>query len=227
MYFWQLESMKIFHRDSSTHWSLPQSLRWTSSPHTNNFQPLHPVDSLEVHEAAINNCGTMDLKKGIETDNSKGERKPRKRCRAASPTYAFVLLVDPSAVGVRDHRIDNSESLSEAYRMMPRGRLSIIFAVPPNGSGFSMTTEIPWSVLVPELRKSMIRMMDGDKTFAGTIRLWLQLNTMEIDISGTRSEAKCVHDLRNFADDGLTAHWLSKSGTVINILVLKMYLQYT
>ncbi|KAJ0149640.1 General amino acid permease AGP2 [Fusarium oxysporum f. sp. albedinis] len=52
--------------------SLPQSLRWTSSPCTNNFQPLHPVDSLEVHEAAINSCGTMDLKKGIETDNSKG-----------------------------------------------------------------------------------------------------------------------------------------------------------
>ncbi|KAI8413245.1 hypothetical protein FOFC_06520 [Fusarium oxysporum] len=195
--------LRQLHLDYPLIGSLPQSLRWTSSPHTNNFQPLHPVDSLEVHEAAINNCGTMDLKKGIETDNSKG--------------------VDPSAVGVRDHRIDNSESLSEAYRMMPRGRLSIIFAVPPNGSGFSMTTEIPWS----ELRKSMIRMMDGDKTFAGTIRLWLQLNTMEIDISGTRSEAKCVHDLRNFADDGLTAHWLSKSGTVINILVLKMYLQYT
>ncbi|KNB00189.1 hypothetical protein FOXG_03813 [Fusarium oxysporum f. sp. lycopersici 4287] len=71
-------------------------------------------------------------------------------CRAVGPTYAFVLLVDPSAVGVRDHRIDNSESLLEAYRMMPRGRLSIIVAVPPNGSGFSMTTtEIPWSVLVP------------------------------------------------------------------------------
>ncbi|SCO81656.1 uncharacterized protein FRV6_05869 [Fusarium oxysporum] len=175
--------LRQLHLDYPLIGSLPQSLRWTSSPHTNNFQPLHPVDSLEVHEAAINSCGTMDLKKGIETDNSKGE----------------------------------------AYRMMPRGRLSIIFAVPPNGSGFSMTTEIPWS----ELRKSMIRMMDGDRTFAGTIRLWLQLNTMETDISGTRSEAECVHDLRNFADDGLTAHWLSKSGTVINILVLKMYLQYT
>ncbi|KAH7226161.1 hypothetical protein BKA60DRAFT_615968 [Fusarium oxysporum] len=194
--------LQQLHLDYPLIGSLPQSLRWTSSPHTNNFQPLHPVDSLEVHEAAINSCGTMDLKKGIETDNSKGERKPRKRYRAAGPTYAFVLLVDP---------------------MMQRGRLSIIFAVPPNGSGFSMTTtEIPWSVLVPELRKSMIRMMDGDRMFARTIRLWLQLNTMEIDTSGTRSRAECMHDLHNFADDVLTADWSPKSGAVINTPVINV-----
>ncbi|KAM5516574.1 hypothetical protein FOXYSP1_03525 [Fusarium oxysporum f. sp. phaseoli] len=36
----------------------------------------------------------------------------------------------------------------------------------------------------------MIRMMDGDRMFARTIRLWLQLNTMEIDTSGTRSRAE-------------------------------------
>ncbi|KAI7760504.1 hypothetical protein LZL87_009388 [Fusarium oxysporum] len=64
------------------------------------------------------------------------------------------------------------------------------------------TTEIPWSVL--KLRKSMILTLDGDRTFAGTIRLWLQLNTLEIDTSGTRSGAQCVHALHNFADDALT-----------------------
>lgn len=72
--------------------SLPQSLRWTSSPRTNNFQPLHPVDSLEVHEAAINSCGTMDLKKGIETDNSKGGKRELPRiCRGVEETIIEEL----------------------------------------------------------------------------------------------------------------------------------------
>lgn len=72
--------------------SLPQSLRWTSSLHTNNFQLLHLVDLLEVYEAAINSCGTMDLKKGIETDNSKGGKRELPRiCRGVEETMIEEL----------------------------------------------------------------------------------------------------------------------------------------
>ncbi|KAF5547949.1 hypothetical protein FNAPI_8385 [Fusarium napiforme] len=59
-----------------------------------------------------------------------------------------VVAKVPGLAGTYAALIDNPESLMEAYRMLPRGRISVIFAVPPNGSGVSMTsTEIPWSVL--------------------------------------------------------------------------------
>ncbi|KAF5586961.1 uncharacterized protein FSUBG_11968 [Fusarium subglutinans] len=53
----------------------------------------------------------------------------------------------PGVEGTYAAIIDNPESPMEVYKMMPRGKLSIIVAVPPNGSEVSMTsTEIPWSV---------------------------------------------------------------------------------
>ncbi|KAF4956337.1 hypothetical protein FGADI_3914 [Fusarium gaditjirri] len=59
-----------------------------------------------------------------------------------------VLAKVPGLEGTYAAIIDNQDSLLEAYRMLTRGRLSVIFSVPPNGSGASMaTSEIPWSVL--------------------------------------------------------------------------------
>ncbi|KAG5750849.1 hypothetical protein H9Q69_001291 [Fusarium xylarioides] len=59
-----------------------------------------------------------------------------------------VVAKVPGLEGTYAAVVDNSESLMEAYKMLPRGKISVIFAVPPNGSGASMTsTEIPWSVL--------------------------------------------------------------------------------
>ncbi|KAF5987408.1 hypothetical protein FCOIX_907 [Fusarium coicis] len=59
-----------------------------------------------------------------------------------------VVAKVPGLAGTYAALVDNPESLMDAYRMLPRGRISVIFAVPPNGSGASMTsTEIPWSAL--------------------------------------------------------------------------------
>ncbi|KAF5596497.1 hypothetical protein FPANT_4312 [Fusarium pseudoanthophilum] len=59
-----------------------------------------------------------------------------------------VVAKVPGVEGTYAAVIDNAESLMEVFRMMPRGKLSIIVAVPPNGSGASLTsTEIPWSAL--------------------------------------------------------------------------------
>jgi hypothetical protein len=59
-----------------------------------------------------------------------------------------VVAKVPGLAGTYAALVDNPESLMDAYRILPRGRISVIFAVPPNGSGVSMTsTEIPWSVL--------------------------------------------------------------------------------
>ncbi|KAF4340191.1 hypothetical protein FBEOM_5888 [Fusarium beomiforme] len=44
--------------------------------------------------------------------------------------------------------VDNLKSLTEAYKIMPKGKLSIIFAVNPNGSGApTSTTRLDWSIL--------------------------------------------------------------------------------
>ncbi|RBR10621.1 hypothetical protein FVER53590_04463 [Fusarium verticillioides] len=59
-----------------------------------------------------------------------------------------VVAKVPGLAGTYAAVIDNPDSLIKAYRILPRGRISVIFAVPPNGSGASMTsTEIPWSAL--------------------------------------------------------------------------------
>ncbi|PNP77998.1 hypothetical protein FNYG_08724 [Fusarium nygamai] len=58
-----------------------------------------------------------------------------------------VVAKVPGVEGTYAAVIDNAESLMEVYKMMPRGKLSIIAAVPPNGLGASMSSEIPWSVL--------------------------------------------------------------------------------
>jgi hypothetical protein len=46
----------------------------------------------------------------------------------------------PGVEGTYAAIIDNPESLMEVYKMMPRGKLGIIVAVPPSGSGASMTS---------------------------------------------------------------------------------------
>jgi hypothetical protein len=36
--------------------------------------------------------------------------------------------------------VDNPQSLTEFYKIMPRGKISVIFSVPPNGSGVMETS---------------------------------------------------------------------------------------
>ncbi|KAF4495058.1 hypothetical protein FAGAP_8808 [Fusarium agapanthi] len=61
-----------------------------------------------------------------------------------------IVAKVPGIEGTYAAIINNTESLLHAYKMMPRGKIGIVVAVPPNGSGASMTTaEIPWSVPRP------------------------------------------------------------------------------
>ncbi|KAF5557927.1 hypothetical protein FPHYL_7522 [Fusarium phyllophilum] len=88
-----------------------------------------------------------------------------------------VVAKVPGLEGTYAAVVDNAESLMEVYKMMPRGKLSIIVAVPPNGSGASMTsTEIPWSVLkagedeaaaTPEIETSDDQAIDDEETVIG------------------------------------------------------------
>lgn len=73
----------------------------------------------------------------------------------------------------------------------------------PRGLGSSITTkEMPVHLLIVTAtpNRSFVR------TFARTVRLWVQLNTIETD---------------------LTSGWWFKSAAVINITVIEMYLRYT
>ncbi|KLP06180.1 uncharacterized protein Y057_13579 [Fusarium fujikuroi] len=59
-----------------------------------------------------------------------------------------VVAKVPGLEGTYSAIVDNPGSLVDAYKILPRGKISVIFAVTPNGSGVNMTsTEIPWSVL--------------------------------------------------------------------------------
>ncbi|KAF5689627.1 hypothetical protein FDENT_4271 [Fusarium denticulatum] len=59
-----------------------------------------------------------------------------------------VVAKVPGVEGTYAAVIDNPQSLMEAYKMLPRGKISVVFAVPPTRSGASMSScEIPWSVL--------------------------------------------------------------------------------
>ncbi|KAF5715645.1 hypothetical protein FGLOB1_2942 [Fusarium globosum] len=58
-----------------------------------------------------------------------------------------VVAKVPGLEGTYSAIVDNPGSLVDAYKILPRGKISVIFAVTPNGSGVNMTsTEIPWSV---------------------------------------------------------------------------------
>ncbi|KAF4419328.1 hypothetical protein FACUT_11496 [Fusarium acutatum] len=84
--------------------------------------------------------------RSIKTDKSSGLRIVNNS--PGGGRQENVVAKVPGLEGTYAAIIDNAESLLEVYKMMPRGKLSIIVAVPPNGSGASMTyTEIPWSVL--------------------------------------------------------------------------------
>ncbi|KAF5723785.1 hypothetical protein FMUND_1521 [Fusarium mundagurra] len=91
-----------------------------------------------------------------------------------------VVAKVPGVEGTYAAVIDNAESLLEVYKMMPRGKLSIIVAVPPNGSGASISSsEIPWSVLkaredeaaaipdTPENENDGALALDDDDTVVG------------------------------------------------------------
>ncbi|KAF5632758.1 hypothetical protein F52700_6296 [Fusarium sp. NRRL 52700] len=88
-----------------------------------------------------------------------------------------VVAKVPGLQGTYAAAIDNPESLLEAYKMLPRGKLCVIFAVPPNGSGASMTSsEIPWSVFqagderaatAPENDNNGLQAIEDDETVVG------------------------------------------------------------
>ncbi|KAI1041896.1 hypothetical protein LB505_007644 [Fusarium chuoi] len=59
-----------------------------------------------------------------------------------------VVAKVPGLEGTYSAIVDNPGSLMDAFNILPRGKISVIFAVTPNGSGANMTSaEIPWSVL--------------------------------------------------------------------------------
>ncbi|KAI1010466.1 hypothetical protein LB503_005011 [Fusarium chuoi] len=59
-----------------------------------------------------------------------------------------VVAKVPGLEGTYSAIVDNPGSLMDVYNILPRGKISVIFAVTPNGSGANMTSaEIPWSVL--------------------------------------------------------------------------------
>ncbi|KAH7177308.1 hypothetical protein DER46DRAFT_654568 [Fusarium sp. MPI-SDFR-AT-0072] len=99
----------------------------------------------EIQEKGISLVESLSLR-GVTTDKTSGLRIVNNS--PGGGRQENVLAKVPGLEGTYAAVIDNQDSLLEAYRMMTRGRLSVVFAVPPNGSGVSMTTaEIPWSVL--------------------------------------------------------------------------------
>ncbi|KAF9768297.1 hypothetical protein IL306_014431 [Fusarium sp. DS 682] len=84
-----------------------------------------------------------------------------------------VLAKVPGLENTFAGTIDNVQSLTALYKMMPKGKLSIIVAVTPNGSGAPTTTGVlDWSVLQKEedRRKGTFSdelSMDDDQTCVG------------------------------------------------------------
>ncbi|EMT68014.1 hypothetical protein FOC4_g10012415 [Fusarium odoratissimum] len=99
----------------------------------------------EIQEKGISLVESLSLR-GVTTEKTSGLRIVNNS--PGGGRQENVVAKVPGLEGTYAAVIDNQDSLLEAYRMITRGRLSVIFAVPPNGSGASMTTaEIPWSVL--------------------------------------------------------------------------------
>ncbi|KAF4493404.1 hypothetical protein FAGAP_10477 [Fusarium agapanthi] len=100
---------------------------------------------LETEQKGITLVESMTLR-GVNNEKSSGLRIINNS--HGGGRQENVVAKVPGVEGTYAAIIDNAESLLDAYKMLPRGKISVIFAVPPNGSGGSMTSsEIPWSVL--------------------------------------------------------------------------------
>lgn len=84
--------------------------------------------------------------KGVNSEKSSGLRLVNNS--PGGGRQENVIAKVPGLGGTYSAIVDNPGSLMDAYNILPRGKISVIFAVTPNGSGVNMTsTEIPWSVL--------------------------------------------------------------------------------
>ncbi|KAF5537736.1 hypothetical protein FMEXI_9725 [Fusarium mexicanum] len=108
-------------------------------------QPENQDVRLETEQKGITMVESMTLR-AVNNEKTSGLRLINNSLGGGRQENVVAKV--PGVEGTYAAIIDNAESLLDVYKMMPRGKISIIVAVPPNGSGASMTsTEIPWSVL--------------------------------------------------------------------------------
>ncbi|KAF5682975.1 hypothetical protein FCIRC_4695 [Fusarium circinatum] len=108
-------------------------------------QPENQDVRLETEQKGITMVESMTLR-AVNNEKTSGLRLINNSLGGGRQENVVAKV--PGVEGTYAAVIDNAESLLDAYKMLPRGKISVIFAVPPNGSGASMTsTEIPWSVL--------------------------------------------------------------------------------